>query len=190
MEARTQLYSSQALMGALLGVDHPLVGAYGRFMRQYDRLVTRLESEVDQVHGRRMGPSLVTFHIQLMWRNWLVAQLDASETMWVDPPVFGVGLSMMEAQNNLMWLPTVTNIPLLLALRNIHRAGLALAPAARAPVARAPAVRTAAPASEIVPAATAARRDAGRQVRNPNRTPRFVGNNPFSHAPGPSPRPL
>jgi hypothetical protein len=29
MEARTQLHSSQALMGALLGVEHPLVGAYG-----------------------------------------------------------------------------------------------------------------------------------------------------------------
>jgi hypothetical protein len=111
MEARTQLHSSQALMGALLGVEHPLVGAYGRFPRQYDRLMTSLESEVDQVHGRRLGPSLVTFHIQLMWRNWLVAQLDAAETMWVEPPVFGVGLSMMEAQNKLMWLPTVTNTP-------------------------------------------------------------------------------
>jgi hypothetical protein len=98
MEARTQLHSSHALMGALLGVDRPLVGAYGRFLRQYDRLMTCLESEVDQVHGRRLGPSLVTFHIQLMWRNWLAAQLDAADTMWVEPAVFfGVGLSMMEA---------------------------------------------------------------------------------------------
>jgi hypothetical protein len=91
MEARTQLHSSQALMGSLLGVDHPLVGAYDRFLRQYDRLMTRLESEVDQVHGRRLGPSLVTFHIQLMWRNWLVAQLDAAETMWVEPPCVWCG---------------------------------------------------------------------------------------------------
>jgi hypothetical protein len=177
MEARTQLHSSQALMGALLGVEHPLVEAFGRFLRQYDRLMTRLESEVDQVHGRRLGPSLVTFHIQLMWRNWLVAQLDAAQTDWVDPPVFGVGLSMLEAQNNLMWLPTLTNVPLLLTLRHIPRVGLAAAPAARVPVARAPAARAAAPAND---AAAAARRDAGRQVRNPNRAPRFAGNTPFA----------
>jgi hypothetical protein len=177
MEARTQLHSSQALMGALLGVEHPLVEAFGRFLRQYDRLMTRLESEVDQVHGRRLGPSLVTFHIQLMWRNWLVAQLDAAQTDWVDPPVFGVGLSMLEAQNNLMWLPTVTNVPLLCALRQTQRISLAAAPAARAPVARSQAARAADTDSDAAPAA---RRDAGRQVRNPNRAPRFAGNTPFA----------
>jgi hypothetical protein len=109
MEAHTHLHSTHALMGALLGVEHPVVGACGRFLRQYDPMMTRLESEVDQVHGCRLGPSLVMFHIQLMWHNWLTAQLDAAETMWVDPPVSGVGLSVMEAQNNLMWLLTVTN---------------------------------------------------------------------------------
>jgi hypothetical protein len=139
--------------------------------------MTRLESKVDQVHGCRLRPSLVTFHIQLMWRNWLVAQMDAAETTWAEPPVFGMGLSMMETHQNLMWLPTVTNVPLLLALRNIPRTGLTAAP--DAPVARAPAARAAAPASEIAPAAAAARRDAGRQLCSPNRAPRFVGNTPF-----------
>jgi hypothetical protein len=180
MEDRNQLHSSQALMGALLGVEHPLVGAYGRFLRQYDRLMTRLESEVGQVHGRRLGPSLVTFHIQLMWRNWLVTQLDAAQADWVDPPVFGVGLSMMEAHNNLMWLPTVTTVPLLLALRHISRVDLAATPSARVPVTRAPTARASTPASDTAPAAAAARRDAGRQVRNQNRAPRFAGNTPFA----------
>jgi hypothetical protein len=132
------------------------------------------------VHDRRLGPSLVTFHIQLMWRNWLAAQLDAAETMWVEPPAFGVGISMMEAQNNLMWLPMVTNVPLILYLCNTPRAAVAVAPAARAPVARAAAARTAAPTGEVAPAAEAAFCDAGRQVRNPNRAPRLVGNNPFA----------
>jgi hypothetical protein len=180
MEARNQLHSSQALMGALLGVEHPLVGEYGRFLRQYERLTTRLESEVDQVHGRRLGPSLVTFHIQLMWCNWLVAQLDAAQTDWVDPPVFGVVLSMMEDQKKLMWLPTVTNVPLLLSLRHIPHVGLAATPSARVPVARAPTARAATPASDTASAAVAARRDAGRHVRNPNHAPRFAGNTPFA----------
>jgi hypothetical protein len=91
MEAHTQLHSIESLMGTLLGGDHPVVEAYGRFLRKYGRLMTLLESEVDQVHGRRIGPSLVTFHIQLMWRNSLAAQLDAVENMWVDPPCVWCG---------------------------------------------------------------------------------------------------
>jgi hypothetical protein len=80
MEARTQLHITQALMGALLGVEHPMVMFYGRFLHQYYRLITHILSEIDQVHGRRLGPSLMTFHVQLVWRNWLVVQLDAGET--------------------------------------------------------------------------------------------------------------
>jgi hypothetical protein len=34
-------------------------------------MITHLESEVDQVHGWRLGPALVTFHVQLVWMNWL-----------------------------------------------------------------------------------------------------------------------
>jgi hypothetical protein len=63
MEARSQLHSTSGLMGALMGTSHPALGAYGRLLRHYDRLFTHLESEIDQVYGRRLGPSLVTFHV-------------------------------------------------------------------------------------------------------------------------------
>jgi hypothetical protein len=121
MEARSQLHSVAGLMGALMGTAHPTILAYGRFLRQYDRLFTLLESEIDQVYGRLLGPSLGIFHVQLAWRNWLVVQLDASETVRLDPPAFTQGLSMMEVQNNLMWLPIITNVPTLSALHtNVH----------------------------------------------------------------------
>jgi hypothetical protein len=61
-----------ALMGALVGPVHPVVGTYGRFLRKYSRMLTRLEFEIDHVHGRRLGPSIMTLHVQLAWRNWLV----------------------------------------------------------------------------------------------------------------------
>jgi hypothetical protein len=83
---------------------------------------------VDQVYGRRLGPSLVTFHVQLAWRNWLVVQLNANETVCLDPPDFTQGLNMLEIQNNLMWLPTVTNIPALSALRSPARQPAAATP--------------------------------------------------------------
>jgi hypothetical protein len=47
MEARSQLHSVAGLMGALMGPKQPAIIAYGRFLRQYDRLFTRLESEID-----------------------------------------------------------------------------------------------------------------------------------------------
>jgi hypothetical protein len=74
MEARSQLHSTAGLMGALMGTSHPALVAYGH--------------EIDQVYGRRLGPSLVTFHVQLAWRNWLVVQLDANETVRLDPPLW------------------------------------------------------------------------------------------------------
>jgi hypothetical protein len=117
IEARSQLHSVDGLMGALMGTTHPTILTYGRFLRQYDRLFTQPESEMDQVYGRRLGPSLVTFHVQLAWRNWLVVQPDANETVRLDPPAFTQGLNMMEVQNNLMWLPTINNVPALSALR-------------------------------------------------------------------------
>jgi hypothetical protein len=76
-EARSQLLGMQALMGALLGNGHPAVTAYGRFLRRYIRMLTRLELEIDHAHGRCLGPSLMTFHVQLAWRNWMVVQLEA-----------------------------------------------------------------------------------------------------------------
>jgi hypothetical protein len=173
MEARSQLHSTAGLMSALMGTSHPALGAYGRFLRQYDRLFTRLESEIDQVYGRRLGPSLVKFHVELAWRNWLVVQLDANETVCLDPPDFTQGLNMLEIQNNLMWLPTVTNIPALSALRSLARQ-----PAAATPI-RTP-IQVPAPISGLTTEANAPpRRDPGRQVRNPVRQACSVGNTPL-----------
>jgi hypothetical protein len=98
------------------------MGSHGGFLRQYDRMITWRESEIDQVHGRRLGPSLVTFHVQFVWRNWLVMELDAGEIGWVKAPDFSQGLNMLDIHNNIMWLPTVINIPTLLDFRATPRA--------------------------------------------------------------------
>jgi hypothetical protein len=58
----------------------------------------------------------MTFHVRLAWRNWMAVQLGSGETESINPPDFGAGLTMFEMQNNLMWLPSVTNVPLLLNL--------------------------------------------------------------------------
>jgi hypothetical protein len=179
-KASDQLHCARGFMGAILGVGHPAITAYGRFWRIYTRMINRLESEIYQVHGRRLGPALVTFHVQLAWSNWLATQLETGETGWVDVPAFSQGLDMLEVQNNLMWLPTVTNMPILLALRTPARTP-APAPAARNPGRTAqPASGGGANAGRADAAAAAPRRDPGPQVRNTNRAAWFLANTLFS----------
>jgi hypothetical protein len=116
-ETRTQLRSVSGLLGALLGDDHPVLLAYGRFLCLYHCMETCLDSELDHAYGCRLGPALVVFHVQLTLRNWYMQQLDVQERNQIAPPDFCQGLHMLEVQNNLMWLPTVTSIPSMLALR-------------------------------------------------------------------------
>jgi hypothetical protein len=143
-------------------------------------MLTRLEFEIDHFHGRRLGPSIMTFHVQLAWRNWLVLQLDSGETESISPPDFGAGLSMLETQNNLMWLPSVTNVPLLLSLS----LGGGRTPAPAPVVAIAPAVARS-PAAARAPASTPpgglpGAPAAHRSVRNTGRHAMFTVNTPFS----------
>jgi hypothetical protein len=113
---RAQLCSTSGLVGAVVGNNHPVILAYGRFLCMCESMQTCLESELEYAHGRRLGPAMMSFHAQVAWRNWLVTQLNSSERSQVSPPDFCQGLNMLESQNNLMWFPTVTNAPALLAL--------------------------------------------------------------------------
>jgi hypothetical protein len=88
---------------------------------------------------------------------------------------------MLEVQNNLIWLPTVTNVPALLALRVVTRASTTRAGAPSTNADTGPGGANVGGGSTLGAAVGAtARRDPGAQVRNPNRDSRFVGNNPFA----------
>jgi hypothetical protein len=118
----------------------------------------------------------MVFHVQLAVRNWLVCQLDIGETEYLPPPDFCQGLNMLEVQNNLMWLPTVTNGPALLALCVVTRASARTSNSDN----RTPASGTTDSALGEAVASATPRRDAGAQVRNPNRDARFMGNTPLA----------
>jgi hypothetical protein len=178
-EARTQLRSAHGLLGALMGNSHPVVVAYGLFWRLYEQLETRLESKLDHVYGRRLGPALMVSRVQLKIRNWLVCQLVVAETEHLIPPYFYQGFHMLEVQNNLIWVPTVTNVPALLALCTTTLVSASSGTGGSSYTTGANRGGTGAPN----PAATSdnqVRRDPGAQVRNPNRDARFVGNTPFA----------
>jgi hypothetical protein len=80
---------------------------------------------------------------------------------------------MLEVQNSLMWLPTVTNVPSLLAIRATTRVS--------APVTSAGTRSNLGGNAAAVPASSGTPcRDAGPSVRNPSRDPRYVKNTPFA----------
>jgi hypothetical protein len=123
----------------------------------------------------------MVFHVQLNIRNWISCQLDVAETECLPPPDFCQGLHMLEVQNNLMWLPTVTNVPALLALRVVTRASTTRAGSPSTNTDTGPGGANIGGGSTLGAAAGAAtRRDPGAQVRNPNRDSRFVGSTPFA----------
>jgi hypothetical protein len=171
------------MLGALMENSHPMVLAYSRFWQLYGRLETRLESKLDHAYDRRLGPSLMVFHVQLNIRNWIACQMDVADTECLSPPDFCQGLCMLEVKNNLMWLPTVTNVPALLALRVTTRASTSRVgvPGGSAdPGSNGGGAGVGSGATLDAPVGTVTRRDPGAQVRNPNRDSCFVGNTPFA----------
>jgi hypothetical protein len=89
-------------------------------------------------------------------------------------PDCGLYLEAFERQNNLSWLPSVSNVPALFALRT------ALVHAQNVP--RQAAVSVAAPASLVARATPATeRRNLGKRVRKPGSYACFTGNTAFAN---------
>jgi hypothetical protein len=96
----------------------------------------------------------------------MVVQLEAGERESIDPPDFGAGLAMLETHNNLMWLSSIINVPILLNMS----APLQTTPAVRAP-APSPstaAVHVATPAGGGPNVVAAGCHDKGPPIRNPS----------------------
>jgi hypothetical protein len=79
----------------------------------------RVQREFELVHGPRLGPALMVFHVQLMWRSWLTEQI--SSDTHVPLPDVCTGLRTLEQNNNLSWVPSCANVPQLQALMQVAR---------------------------------------------------------------------
>jgi hypothetical protein len=72
----------QSVVGSVaywLGESHLCIAVCHRFLRQYHRLQTRLEGELEFIYNRWLPPSLVTCHVTLILREWFVLHLDVEE---------------------------------------------------------------------------------------------------------------
>jgi hypothetical protein len=90
-------------------------------------------------------------------------------------------MEMFETSNNLMWVPSVTNVPALLSLRVGPPPPRQAGPASAVPRARdAPNAVGPSAIASAAGAAGAAGREPGRMVRNIHRDSRFTANTPLS----------
>jgi hypothetical protein len=179
MEARTQIRCTLALLGALCGDLHDVPVSWRSMLRQYERVEARLQHEIDTEMGDRLGPSLFVFHLQLILRDWFVDQTRTCQCELVPAPNFGQYLSKFERQNNLNWLPSVSNITALFALRAtpvqpVHAPRPSAAPTSSSSPAAHGARPTPAPA-------TSDRSDLGHRIRNSGRDARFTSNTAFAN---------
>jgi hypothetical protein len=176
MEARTHIRCTLTLLGALCGNEHPVPTVWSSMLRQYEWVEARIRNEIDSEVGARLGPALFVFHLQLILRDWFEDQTRTGKTSIIPAPDFWLHLKTFERQNNLNWLPLVSNVPALLDLRpsapRSHCATRAVA-AATSPVAiTANVTRGSAPVGQ--------RPDLGPRVRNTGRDARFTGNTAFA----------
>lgn len=86
-------------------------------LRQYERVEARIRNEIDSEVGARLGPALFVFHLQLILRDWFEDQTRTGQTSIIPAPDFGLQLETFERHNNINRLPSVSNVPALLALR-------------------------------------------------------------------------
>jgi hypothetical protein len=63
MEERLQIRSMACFMVFLLGTTHPVIMCYKVFLRKYDLMETRVGREFELVHGARLRPALMVFHV-------------------------------------------------------------------------------------------------------------------------------
>jgi hypothetical protein len=167
-EARVQLRCNLGLIGALCGDGHGVTVTWGAMLRRFERVESRLQHQLDLEYRVRLNPGLFVFHLQLIFRDWFEEQTRTGQQRLVPPPDFAEHIHTFERQNNLRWVPSVSNVPALHALRLQPRTANA-PPAPRGHgVARETGTPRPAPA------------DLGARVRNPSRDARFTGSTAFA----------
>jgi hypothetical protein len=158
----------QSMLGMIAGVDHEVTKSVKSFNRLFDKLETRLRHSMERSFGPRLAPAMIVLYMHMKLYYWFEAQLDVSETARVEAPNLNEGLRRFQVTNNLDWLPSPEDIPVISAL---GRRTPAPAPAAN----RTAGARAAPPA--------AADRDpdnARRRVQNNARDDAFTANSPFA----------
>jgi hypothetical protein len=112
-----------------------------------------------------------------------VTQLDIRETGFVPAPDFCMDLNVLQSQNNLIWLPSVTSAPALLALRVLpqtHHPPVIPQPCPKGGGARGKNARSSGNGGGGASLDTAPRRSHRCTIHNANRDPRFVGETTFA----------
>jgi hypothetical protein len=156
-EARVHLRCTLGLFGALCGDRHGVAVAWGAMLRRFERVESRLQHQLDLEYGVRLAPGMFVFHLQLILRDWFEEQARTGQRRSVPAPDFAEHIRTFERQNNLSWVPSVSNVPALHALRLQPLAANAL------PAPRGPGVA-----------------ELGACVRNPSRDARFTGSTAFA----------
>jgi hypothetical protein len=163
-------------LGALLGDDHEVTLAWIAIIRRYETVESRLHYDIESKHGVRLDTELFVFHIQLILRDWLEDQTCTGQRFTVPEPDFYHHIKSFERQKNMHWLPSVNNVPALIALSSSpHLPAATPILADVTPMER---------RAQVVAAAAATPRvqtDVGTRMRDLIRHARFTGNSAFAN---------
>ena len=170
-EASSQIKHCVIALAAILGHSHPNAAEHQRACQLCETLSSQLHHDIEEKHGKKVGPALFVFHWQLHHRSWFFEQWGLSATSLTPPPKITDGLMGYLRNNRLDWLPEHGNIPTLASLARTNLPGRVGGNSG------VPAPPSGTPRAGRGDANT----DRAARVRNANRDPRFVGNTPLAN---------
>ena len=114
-KALMQIEGYFPIAATLLGVTHPVVHNYQRGLDILSKSQLSLRWELVSEYGYLLAPALMVHYFQLQMRRWLEVQWDSDNTI---PPLdFAQYIWTFKMSKIFHWLPSMSNIPVLKALR-------------------------------------------------------------------------
>ena len=170
-ETEVMLNSYGALLGAVLGHDHPNVLAHFASLEMYTEVRLHLKSLMTTELGGRLAAATLLYYYHAKHRRWFTRQWRITTTATIGPPNFSAGFDEFAEGYNLKWLPSTKQIPVL------NRLALQVDTAPREREKRRGRDRNRDRDQRDRDSNTDDNRS---RIKNRNRDPRFLGNTPLA----------
>ena len=117
-ETEATLEGYGALLGAVLGNEHPNVVSHFESIDNYRTVRHTLRQAITDVVGRAKAPATLLYYYQVRHRRWFERQWKISTTATLPPPDFSAGFERYAESLNIDWLPNTSQVLVFQRLRD------------------------------------------------------------------------
>jgi len=112
-KTESMLNSYGALLGAVLGHDHPNVLAQFDSLEEYKEIRLHHKCLLTEELGSQLAAATLLYYYHAKHRRWFTRQWRITTTTTIVPPNYSSGFEEFAEGYNLKWLPSTKQIPVL-----------------------------------------------------------------------------